>query len=319
MSLPTPRSQATLRVPLDNLDELAILDPWHRHSERDAQMTRLVVVIPIGPNCRPEFVADTIASVDHFSPARRLLLLDDSGRGTGNTVAASVDAEVLEVSSNGLAGGLFATLGVGFSAALRQPFDVLLRLDTDALVTGSSFATQAAETFQRTPTVATLGSYRLSYSGGNRSFGQVRKKLIREAYLGFGDRELAQQLRGLLRHARKNGYKLGESVMGGVALYSHASIAALEAEGLLADPVLSRSTLQEDHLFALCLAALGFTLMDFGTIGDSLPMGVKHRGLPAKPEELVRDGRSLVHSTKFFQDMDEVVIRDEFRKLRANG
>lgn len=279
-------------------------------------MTKVVVVIPIGPNCRPEFVSDTIASVNYFIPGRRLLLVDDSGRSTAYAVSHNVDAEVIEVASNGLAGGLFATLGVGFSSALTEPFDVLLRLDTDALVTAAAFADQAATVFAGAPAVATLGSHRLSYRGDNRAFGLVRNKLIREAYLGYNDLPLARRLRQLIRQARRNGYELGESVMGGAAVYSRAGIESLHGHGFLTDPVLSRSTLQEDHLFALALYSLGFAIQDFGTAHDSLPMGVKHRGLPASPLDLMTKGKSLVHSTKFFEDMDEAIIREQFRTGR---
>jgi len=283
-------------------------------------MSRLSVVVPIGPNCKIDFVEDTLASVNHFCPDARVILLDDSGRGTGETLATRHGHESVEMSSNGLAGGLFATLSVGFKIALEEPFDVLLRLDTDALVIGSSFVDAAAALFSAEPSVAALGSHRVAYSGARRSFRQTKLKLLREASLGsLRERELARMLRHLIRRARKNGYELGESVMGGVTIYSRAGLESLHSAGLLEPTVMSRSTLQEDHLFALCLFAEGYRLKDFGTSADDLPMGVKHRGLPASPHELANRGKCLVHSTKFYGDMDEGAIRGEFAALRQGS
>ena len=39
-----------------------------------------VFVIPVGPRCRPDFVADTIESVRFFAPRARIIVVDDTGR-----------------------------------------------------------------------------------------------------------------------------------------------------------------------------------------------------------------------------------------------
>jgi hypothetical protein len=58
---------------------------------------------------------------------------------------------------------------------------------------------------------------------------------------------------GLLLRAHKQGYKLGESIMGGAAVYRYEAVAALNETGLLGRADLAGMGLQEDHVFGLCL------------------------------------------------------------------
>jgi len=282
-------------------------------------VTNLTVVIPVGPNCKPEFVTDTIESVDHYVPSRRLILMDDSGKGTAALALGQRNGQIVSVQDKGLAGGLFATLGLGFQRALETDFDILLRLDTDALVTGDSFVRLADRAFRQEPTIGSLGSYRFDYLGNKRSFSYARNRLIWEATLGvFTDRERTAALWKVIGRARNNGYQLGESIMGGVAVYSRNAVAALEESGALTDSTLARSSLQEDHLFAMHLMAAGFKLGEFAGEAAHLPMGVKHRGLPMAPKDLIRAHKSLVHSTKYFGELSEADIRAQFRAARAS-
>jgi len=280
-------------------------------------MNRCAVVVPIGPNCRPEFVLDTLDSVDFYCPDRNLILVDDSRKGTGGLVAKGRGAEVIVVSEMGLAGGLFGSLALGFEAALRSPFDVLVRLDTDALITDGRFAPEAAAFFTANPNVGSLGSYKFGYSGTRRSLTQPRRRLLWEMTGGaLSNPRLAAHLASLTVSALRNGYKLGESIMGGVALYSRTAVERLSEAGALQDSRVTQSNLQEDHLFALWLAALNLHLADFGTDHDELPMGAKHVGLPAHPSHLIEKRKALVHSTRRFGDLDESAIRSLFREDR---
>jgi hypothetical protein len=279
---------------------------------------RLVVVVPIGPRCRPEFVADTLESVDHYSvPDRRLILLDDSGRGTGCAFVDRPLTEVIAMPSHGLVGGLYLSLSAGFAAALREPFDVLLRLDTDGLVAHSGYEVRAARYFDEHPRTACLGSYRTSYDGATRSFApprrQLRRFVVRAAVRRPSD---AARVLWLVGRALRHGYDPGESVLGGVCLYSQAGLAALSRAGLLGDQVLARTGLEEDHLFGLCLRSLGFELAGFGNRDDDLPMGVRWIGLPASPEELIAKRKALIHSARSWNDLDEAAIREVFARRR---
>jgi hypothetical protein len=282
-------------------------------------VARLVVVLPIGPRCQPEFVADTLESVDCYSvPDRRLLLLDNSGRGTAQKFADRPRTEVLVTPWRGSGGALYMSLSAGFTAALREPFDVLLRLDTDALVASAGYETRAAQYFGQHPRTACLGSYRTSYDGGMRSFAPPRRQL-RSYFVRRSVRQpvAAARVALIMARALRHGYELGESVLGGACLYSYRGLSALSRAGLLGCQALARTGLEEDHIFALALRSVGFDFAEFGSRDDDLPMGVKWAGLPASPEELISQRKAIIHSTRSWHDLDEAAIRNVFASRRA--
>lgn len=76
--------------------EVSIVQRLAPASEHIGDPPRLVVVVPIGPRCRPEFVADTLDSIGYYSPPETgLRLLDDSGRGTTEAFVARERTEVI--------------------------------------------------------------------------------------------------------------------------------------------------------------------------------------------------------------------------------
>jgi glycosyltransferase involved in cell wall biosynthesis len=284
-------------------------------------MTALTILIPVGPRCREEFILDTLDSIAaHCHSGYRLIVLDDSGDGRGARIAADRGHESLATSGHGLAGGLYRTLSAGFLEALRKPFDVLLRLDTDALVAGESFAQRAHECFVSHPRVGCLGSHRTAYAGEPRSFeypaDRIRELLSTRKALRW---RRSTRLGALLLCARRHGYTLGEHVMGGIAIYSRAAVLGLARAGLLSDVRLAATGLEEDHIFGLCLRALGFGLQGFGSAEDDLPFGVAWCGLPAAPEDLLAAGKELIHSTRFYGDRGEAEIREIFRRARQSA
>ena len=73
-----------------------------------------VFVIPVGPYCRAEFVADTIESVQHFAPKARVILVDDSRSGLGVQLAERYQLTVRAARAPGVFGGLYLNLSEGF-------------------------------------------------------------------------------------------------------------------------------------------------------------------------------------------------------------
>ena len=84
---------------------------------------------------------------------------------------------------------------------------------------------------------------------------------------------------------------------------------------LLAIPALVTSHLGDDHMFGLLVRAAGFELGDFAT--GEYPIGIKFRGLPMSPGELVDAGKKIVHSLKDHGDRSQAELREEFRHLVA--
>jgi hypothetical protein len=277
-----------------------------------------VFVIPVGPNCQPDFVADTIESIRYFAPMARIILVDDSRRGLGDKLGEHYQLTVVEAPARGVFGGLYLNLSAGFQEALRRPFRILVRFDTDALVAGSDFETKAIELFNSDSHLGSLGSFRIGYDCiGIRNADWARRRIfLYLAVHAWTHPRAVQEFAGLLLRARKHGYTLGDSIQGGAAIYRYEAVAALDEGGLLGRANLSRTGLQEDYIFGMCLYSVGYHLGEFGNRFDDLPMGVAWRTLPAAPQELLELGKSIIHSTKKYETMDEQAIRNEFRSAR---
>lgn len=279
-----------------------------------------VFVIPVGPYCRSEYVGDTIESIHHFAPSARVILVDDSRRGLGAQLAEKYQLTVRAARAPGVFGGLYLNLSEGFREALTQPFRILVRLDTDALIAGSDFESKAIALFDSDARLGSLGSFHIAYSGvGVRNVRWAQRRVIEYfAFRAWGEPRSARMVLSLIRRAQRQGYKLGESIMGGAAVYRYEAVVALDEANLLGRSELARIGLHEDHIFGLCLFATGFTLGEFGNRFDDLPMGVKWKGLPADPIELLALGKSIIHSTKEFEGTDESEIRRQFQMARQS-
>ena len=277
-----------------------------------------VFVIPVGPRCRPDFVADTIDSIRFFAPMARIIVINDTGSELSIEFVRRYPVSVVEAVAHGLFGSLYLNLSAGFTEALDQPFKILVRLDTDALIAGDDFEKKAIEIFQTDRRLGSLGSFRIGYDrvGIRNTNWAKRRILVFFALRSCSRPRAAVMIASLLVRARKNGYKLGESIMGGAVVYRHEAIVAMNEAGLLGRAELTAIGLQEDHIFGLCLFSLGYRLGEFGDRYDDLPMGVHWNGLPASPSELMERGKSMIHSTKGFESMDEESIRREFRSAR---
>ncbi len=285
---------------------------------------KLVVVMPVGPNLRYDFVLDTVDSIKRYATGScQIVIVDDSGAGVGARLLQdepSVDVIVTE-GAQGLYGGLYVGTSLAFAHVLANyDFSVLLRLDTDALVIGSDAEDQAIRYFADHPDVGMLGSYRFGCDGVRRDFTPARRLLKKE--IAISSLLLAPQrfkrfwfLRANVARAVANGYELGEHCLASAVFFSSACVRALAAEKLLNRSELQTSRLGDDHLFGLLTVAAGFKIADFAT--HDLPIGVRWRGLPFAPQELLDRKKRLIHSTRFWNDMNEEQIRDFFRVIRA--
>ena len=280
-----------------------------------------VFVIPVGPNCQREFVGDTIESIRHYAPMARIIIVDGSRRGLGAELAMHYQLTALEAGASGLYGNLYLNLSDGFKEALTRPFRILVRFDTDALIAGSDFEAKAIGCFNLDRCLGSLGSFRIGYDCiGIRNARWAKRRIF--LYLASNaliKPRQALMVASLLLRAHKQGYELGDSIMGGAAVYRYEAVEALNDAGLLGRFELAKMGLQEDYIFGLCLFSIGYHLGEFGNRYDDLPMGVDWKTLPAAPKELIELGKSIIHSTKKFEGMDEQAIRKEFRTVRLES
>ncbi|HTI98509.1 MAG TPA: glycosyltransferase family A protein [Dongiaceae bacterium] len=286
--------------------------------------TSLVVVIPVGPFCGEQYICDTIESIRHYTaPDHRIIILDDSGKETGAAIQKEfAGLDVLKTERNlGKHAGLYLNLSRGLiHASKKYAFQVLLRLDTDALIIGANPEQDAIACFKQHPGTGILGSYRTDCNGDSRDFSPPRNKLRKE----LGWKHLMQAplhrfagwyfLHQLYHRALRNGYEPGEHCMGGAYFMSRECVLRLWQGGLLSRPEIAQSGLEEDHIFGLLIHAVGLRHGDFAT--GNHPMGLRWRGLPCTPEELRLRGKKIIHSTRFFDQLSEPEIRNVFQAHR---
>lgn len=124
-------------------------------------------------------------------------------------------------------------------------------------------------------------------------------------------------LRKQYKKAVANGYHAGESVFGASYFISAPCLQALNSEGLLPDERLRTVYLEEDHIFSLLVKAAGFHLHDLSA--GNLPFGCDWKELPDSPENLVANGKRIIHSTRRWKQMNEDHIRQYFREQRKEA
>lgn len=282
---------------------------------------RLAVVIPAGPR---DDVLDTVHSVLHYIPdAVRIVIVDDTAGGRPGDLAAlramGPPVTVIDAPDDapGAQGGLWLKLAAGMKHALaRAEFDLLLRLDADALVLGRGVAEAAARRFSEDDRLGLIGSYRIDPVGRIRGWTVGGRILQTEAGLrGLRHPALRRTLRRLLGYAAVHGYVPGEHPLGGAYLFRAETVRALADRGWFDLSELVPSNAGEDHLYGLLTVAAGFRIGDFG--GPDQPLSLRWKGLPKAPADLVREGKLITHSVRYWQDMREPEIRRYFAERRA--
>jgi len=281
---------------------------------------RIAVVIPAGPR---DDIADTLASVVHYTdPARVILVIDDTSDPgcPARLRALSPDVVVLPAVGGvpaGALGGLWAKVSAGYRWLLdRYEPGLTLRLDADALMIGRGLEEAAEQAFTASPGVGLLGSYRAGPDGGTRDFTGVARQLRRETGLtGLRKPRLRAALRRRVALARRHGYLDGEHVLGSACLHSYPALAAMRRGGLLDQPWLAASRLGDDHILSLLTLAAGFRIGDFG--GPADPLALRWQGLPAHPDDLLAARKLVTHSVRSWRELDEREIRARFARARA--
>ncbi|MEO8391904.1 MAG: hypothetical protein ABI700_02835 [Chloroflexota bacterium] len=288
------------------------------------QPVKLVVVLtvgPLGPKLQYEHIVDTINSVLHYAtPDRKMIVQDNSTeQNVGQRLREQFpELIVIRTPENyGLSGGLYKAESLAYLYA-HSLFDyqVLIRMDVDALMIGAGIEDDAIARFEQNPNLGQLGTYKIGCNGEISEYSWPKQELEKEigAAGWLQDRERCKLLRMLVARAQANGYELGEHILGGVSILNPRFIDKLVQENLLLREEIRRSVLQEDHIFSLLVKAVGMQLGEFGTPND--PLAVRWQGLPSSPEELAGRNKKMVHSTRYWQQMNEDAVREFFRSRR---
>lgn len=287
----------------------------------------IVVVVPIGPTCRIDFVLDTIESIAQYVRCSKQIIVMDDSQDPENERAIKAhypDAIVLANKRNhGKGTGLYTSLSNTYAYALDHfDFKALLRLDSDALMIDYGADQQILEYFKNNPDVGLAGTF----NRGNLTVDEFGN--VWDAYGGRGlVIAIAKVLnRYFLRHPfafwkiRKRlfkaldlGYEFGDLVFGGAYTFSRAGLENLRKEGLLPIKNIMGVGFEEDHLFSLLIKSVN---MDLGSLGTTTFTCV-WKGMPASPKTLWRAKKKIIHSTKYFKELTEEDIRAFFKEKRA--
>lgn len=287
----------------------------------------LIIVIPVGPTCKIEFVLDTIDSIKYYIHCEYKIIVSDDSHGSTHTEQLKrkhPTVVILKTKKNyGKGLGLYKTLSDAYRFALDEfDFSALLRLDTDALVIGQNPETAILNYFKNNPSVGLAGRYinglkspdefGVVWENGGREIIVSIVKMFTRFYIRHP--LIYWKIRKLIFKALNNGYEMGELVFGGTYTFSRLGLEALRDNGLLPLKNAVGTDLEEDHAFSVLIRSVGLHLGDLASTHH--PFACAWRGLPADPEVLLAREKKIIHSTRQWGDMNETEIRKFFRDKR---
>jgi glycosyltransferase involved in cell wall biosynthesis len=266
-----------------------------------------VIVIPFANGELP-LLLDTLASIDrHVRESHHVIAVDDSTRDHLDDTLRGLRPDLTVLRNDrphGGRSGLYVTLANACRVALdRLSFRVLLKMDTDALMVGSGLVTQAIRAFEENPEAGLLGSYHVRADGERREWTKWKMAFWYESNPLRALWGRTPLWRDPIRLARRRPYDLGENVLGGAYLLRRECLEAMRRAGLLEyrfEAVLRESRMGEDVIMSLMCKAAGYDLMDFGTPEHSMALALAD--LPLSKEEILRRGKTIVHSIKRGRD-----------------
>ena len=293
--------------------------------------TRCMVLVPAGPTTIREYLDDTLESINHHvGSANCIIAIVDDSRVSRFARLGDVfpNVVVLEAEDYGegaehtTQGALWCKQAHALKYLLqRYHFDLLLRMDTDALMIGDAPDEDVLAFFRSRPEVGLVGAFRRRGDGTDKTTAMTLKgrELTREMrlYRGLRDPKLVWTLRGLVKMAERHGYRRGDMCTGGACFLAREAIDAMHARGFLDLDVLRRSQMMDDGLLGLLCSAAGYHLADLPE--DSDVLAVNWRGLPMPIGVLVEKGKKIVHSIKDEDEAVERTIRAYFRERRQRA
>jgi hypothetical protein len=287
------------------------------------EKVKLIITISIGPpgsSNKFDDMADTIRSALYYGgPESRVILQDNSHPLNSGKKLKEMFPQVDMVRSPrnyGLYGGLYKAESIVLQHAYeRYDFDALLRMDTDALMIGHGVAEDAIAKIAENPNAGVMGMYYTSGEGIEWARQQLLAMTNIAGYIR--DPKRCAFLRQLIYKAERNGWQLGQHVLGGALIMTPTYIERVYKAGLLHREELRRAKLQNDHTYSLLCRAVSLDLVDFNIPNG--PLAITWRGLPASPADLIEQGAKVVHSTRFWKNMDEAQVRTFFRARRESG
>jgi hypothetical protein len=274
---------------------------------------RALYLVPVGPGEWPA-LRDTIESILHYEGAdAKVVVADDGSVDSRAGVVRASFPQVDVVRSPWPTSGAFRIYPmlarVVQTCLRRYDFDVLGKLDTDALMTGSGLGAYAASRFRENPTLGMIGTYRLRGDGVPEDYTFDQWLLSRQL-------PRSRALTELVEAARRHGY-IGEKCNGGPYFLSRKALEAAERQGLLQRRLPWWLVLGEDIRFTLVTMAAGFQVGSIGGPGEPTITGLNL--LPMAKEAVQPERKLAVHSTRRgLHGESEEELRAWFRAIRQD-
>lgn len=281
----------------------------------DVEAVDAVIFIPFTDGELP-MLLDTLESIDRFvGEPHHVIAVDDCSAGRLDEELRRIRSDVTVLRNerkHGGRSGLYVTMANACKVALdRFSFRVFMKMDTDALMVGPDLVTQAIRYFEDHPEAGILGSYRFRADGHRRSWLKWK----------FGFWYESSPLRALwgrkplwrdpIRMARGRSYDVGENVLGGAYFLRRECLESMRRRHLLDyeyEAVLRESRIGDEIIFSLMCKAAGYDLHDFGAPQHSMALALTE--LPLPKEEILRQGKTVIHSVKRGKDGES---QDELR------
>ncbi len=182
--------------------------------------------------------------------------------------------------------GLFAS-ALAWSRE-RFTFDVLVKMDTDALITGPAMAARAAEAFAADPGLGMLGTS-IQRADGQQVDHSYHTWVVRH------ERRWSPAIRKLHDAAKANGWD-GERAQAGVIVFGREMLDRAAAHGWLDWRPPWWTLLQDDAAYGLITRAVGLRTGSWGGPGEPIASGQWE--LPIDKQQVLDQGVLAVHTVR---------------------
>jgi len=288
-------------------------------------MKKTVDAVIAIPFCEREYdiLLDTIRSVEHYVKENHHIIAIDDFSPSRLDERLRKEMPHITVLRNsrrqGGRSGLYITEASACKHALENfNFGIYIKMDTDALMCGPGLVADAISKFRAAPGVGMLGSYTARADNKSRNWYRWKAVLLYESSVVRRLFKKPVLWAEAIKAARKQGYDLGENVLGGCYILSSRCLEEMRKRGYLDyeyDNVLTHSTMGEDVIYSLHCKASGFDIADFGRAAD--PMVIALDVVPMTKEEVMAGGKAVIHSVKRgLKGETQEELREYFRSFR---
>lgn len=282
--------------------------------EDPQRVFRGLYLMSAGPGSLGELM-EAIESIEHFEgDAAKVVVVDDATQDVRERVVRQRFPKVSVIRRRIPSGGPPGMFPL-FASALawsreRYTFDALIKMDTDALITGPSMADRAAEAFVADPSLGMLGSVGLRADG-------VPEDVSYDQWILQHEVRWSPAVRRLDRAARAGGWE-GERAQAGVIVFSREMLDRAAAAGWLAWRPPWWTLFQDDSAYAAITRAVGLRIGSWGAPGE--PIASASWVVPIDKQQVLDQGVLAVHSVRGgINGESEAEMRAFFRAAREGA